>query len=123
MQPDGSCTKPLSLGERETLLHVPLMIHYPPMFPGGVKVNQGTEGIDLVPTLADALGVATDPEWQGTSLLPVANGVGHTTTSPVTSTLSPGTYTIASPAVFPRPRCSTFTSHPPSGTTSSSLNV
>ena len=46
--------------ERETLLHVPLLIHYPPMFPA-TKVTEGTEGIDIVPTLADALGVATDP--------------------------------------------------------------
>jgi choline-sulfatase len=59
--------------ERETLLHVPLMIHYPPLFPAG-RVTEGTEAIDIVPTLADALGVATDPEWQGWSLLPVANG-------------------------------------------------
>jgi arylsulfatase A-like enzyme len=61
--------------ERETLLHVPLLIHYPPLFPAG-KVTEGTESIDIVPTLADALGVATDPEWQGISLIPVANGVG-----------------------------------------------
>ncbi|MCX5744458.1 MAG: sulfatase [Proteobacteria bacterium] len=61
--------------QRETLLHVPLMIHYPPMFPA-VKIKEGTEGIDIVPTLADALGVAVDPEWQGQSLLPVANGQG-----------------------------------------------
>jgi arylsulfatase A-like enzyme len=61
--------------ERETLLHVPLLIHYPPLFPAG-KVTEGTEGIDIVPTLADALGVATDPEWQGASLIPLANGVG-----------------------------------------------
>lgn len=61
--------------ERETLLHVPLLIHYPPLFPAG-KVMEGTEGIDIVPTLADALGVATDPEWQGQSLIPLANGAG-----------------------------------------------
>ena len=61
--------------ERETLLHVPLLIHYPPMFPAG-KVTEGAEAIDIVPTIADALGVAADPEWQGTSLIPLANGVG-----------------------------------------------
>jgi arylsulfatase A-like enzyme len=63
--------------ERETLVHVPLVIHYPPMFPAA-KVTEGVEGIDIVPTIADALGVAQDPEWQGTSLIPVANGaVGY----------------------------------------------
>jgi arylsulfatase A-like enzyme len=61
--------------ERETLLHVPLLIHYPPMFPAG-KVQEGVEAIDIVPTIADALGVATDPEWQGASLMPLANGLG-----------------------------------------------
>nr|HEX4318733.1 sulfatase-like hydrolase/transferase [Kofleriaceae bacterium] len=61
--------------ERDTLLHVPLLIHYPPMFPTA-HVTQGTESIDIEPTIADALGVAQDPEWQGTSLLPVANGQG-----------------------------------------------
>jgi arylsulfatase A-like enzyme len=61
--------------ERETLLHVPLLVHYPPLFPAG-KVTEGSEGIDIVPTLADALGVATDPEWQGISLIPIANGAG-----------------------------------------------
>ncbi|MBA3540917.1 MAG: sulfatase, partial [Deltaproteobacteria bacterium] len=60
---------------RETLLHVPLLIHYPPMFPAG-KYKEGSEGIDIVPTLADALGVAVDPEWQGMSLVPIANGAG-----------------------------------------------
>ncbi|HVK85108.1 MAG TPA: sulfatase-like hydrolase/transferase [Kofleriaceae bacterium] len=60
---------------RETLVHVPLLIHYPPLFPAS-KVAEGTEGIDIVPTLADALGVAHDPEWQGMSLLPLAHGAG-----------------------------------------------
>ena len=60
---------------RETLAHVPLLIHYPKLFPAA-KVMSGTDGIDIVPTLADALGVAHDPEWQGMSLLPVANGQG-----------------------------------------------
>jgi len=45
------------------------------MFPTG-KVTEGVEAIDIVPTIADALGVATDPEWQGITLIPVANGVG-----------------------------------------------
>ncbi|HEY0191002.1 MAG TPA: sulfatase-like hydrolase/transferase [Kofleriaceae bacterium] len=61
--------------ERETLLHVPLIIHYPPMFPAG-KVSEGSEGIDIVPTIADALGVQVDPEWQGMSLVKLANGGG-----------------------------------------------
>jgi arylsulfatase A-like enzyme len=60
---------------RDMLVHVPLIIHYPPLFPAA-KVSEGTEGIDIVPTLADALGVPTDPEWQGMSLVGLANGAG-----------------------------------------------
>ncbi len=60
--------------QRQTLIHVPLIIHYPPMFPPS-KVQSGTEGIDIVPTLADALGVTIDPEWQGMSLIGLANGL------------------------------------------------
>ncbi|NVB81641.1 MAG: sulfatase-like hydrolase/transferase, partial [Kofleriaceae bacterium] len=59
--------------ELETVVHVPMLIHYPPMFPA-TRVEAGTEGVDIVPTLADVLGVANDPEWQGTSLLPIATG-------------------------------------------------
>ncbi len=58
---------------RQTIVHVPMLIHYPPLFPAG-KFISGTEGIDIVPTIADALGVALDPEWQGASMLPVATG-------------------------------------------------
>ena len=61
--------------ERETLLHVPLLVHYPATFPA-VKITEGTEGIDIVPTVADALGVQADPEWQGMSLVALANGAG-----------------------------------------------
>lgn len=60
---------------RETLIHVPLIVHYPPMFPAG-RIAAGTEGVDIVPTLADALGVQADPEWQGMSLVGLAGGAG-----------------------------------------------
>lgn len=59
--------------QRQTVIHVPLLIHYPPMFPPA-KVYAGTEGIDIVPTIADVLGVPFDPEWQGTSLVSLAQG-------------------------------------------------
>jgi arylsulfatase A-like enzyme len=56
-------------------VHVPLLIHYPPMFPAA-KIRAGTEGVDIVPTLADVLGVPVDAEWQGMSLLSLAHGGG-----------------------------------------------
>ena len=59
--------------QKETLIHVPLVIHYPPMFPAA-KIESGSEGIDITPTIADAIGVAHDPEWQGQSLVALANG-------------------------------------------------
>ena len=60
----------------ETLVHVPMFIHYPPMVPA-VKVSEGAEVVDIVPTVADALGVKPDDNWQGESLLPLVNGVGR----------------------------------------------
>jgi arylsulfatase A-like enzyme len=69
---------------RESLVHVPLIIHYPPMFPAG-KIAEGTEGIDIVPTVADALGAQADPEWQGMSLIGLANGGGGYPLMSVTS--------------------------------------
>jgi arylsulfatase A-like enzyme len=59
---------------RDMLVHVPLLIHYPPLLPAG-KYAAGTELIDVVPTMADALGQPIDPEWQGQSLIPLATGV------------------------------------------------
>ncbi len=60
---------------RDMLVHVPLLVRYPPMVKPG-KVSEGSELIDVVPTIADALGVQMDAEWQGESLLPVSWGVG-----------------------------------------------
>ncbi len=60
---------------RDMLVHVPLLIHYPPMIKAG-KYPEGTEIIDIVPTIADALGVQMDAEWQGQSLVPLTQGVG-----------------------------------------------
>jgi arylsulfatase A-like enzyme len=61
-------------GQDETLLHVPLLVRYPPRFPAA-RITHATEGIDVLPTIADALGVPPDDEWQGTSLVAAAHGV------------------------------------------------
>jgi arylsulfatase A-like enzyme len=61
---------------RDMLIHVPLLIHYPPLVKPG-KYSEGTELVDVVPTVADALGVQQDAEWQGESLIPLAEGVGR----------------------------------------------
>ena len=60
---------------REELVHVPLLIHYPPLFPARA-VEEGVEIIDLLPTIADVLGVKIPAAVQGESLLPLAQGLG-----------------------------------------------
>ena len=69
----GRCGHGYSL--REPMLHVPLLIHYPPLFPAGV-VAEGVGTMDIFPTVLDALGREIPEELQGQSLLPLAHGVG-----------------------------------------------
>jgi len=61
---------------REELVHTPLMIYYPPLFPA-TMVQEGVETIDLLPTIADALGQKLPDSAQGESLIPLAQGVGR----------------------------------------------
>lgn len=67
----GKCGHGGSL--RETLVRVPLLIHYPPLFQGRV-VEEGAEGVDLLPTILDALGLDAPDEAQGQTLIPLAQG-------------------------------------------------
>lgn len=52
----------------EEEVHVPLLIWNPRLFPEGQRSQQIGGHVDLNPTLADLLGVAAQPEWQGFSL-------------------------------------------------------
>lgn len=61
---------------RESLVRVPLLIYYPPLFPAGI-IEEGVDTIDILPTLRDALGLPPIPEAQGESLIPLAQGVGR----------------------------------------------
>jgi arylsulfatase A-like enzyme len=61
----------------ETLVHVPLLIDYPPLFPPGTVVAEGVETIDILPTLIDALGGKIPDGMQGDSLIGLAQGVGR----------------------------------------------
>ncbi len=70
----GRCGHGYSL--REPMLHVPLLIHYPPLFPA-VEVIEGVGTMDIFPTLLDALGKDIPETLQGESLLPLAHGVGR----------------------------------------------
>jgi arylsulfatase A-like enzyme len=61
---------------REELVHVPLLIHYPPLFPEGKVIDEGVEIIDLLPTILDAIGGKASPDFQGESVIPLAQGEG-----------------------------------------------
>jgi arylsulfatase A-like enzyme len=61
---------------RQELIHIPMWIYYPPLFPAGKVVEEGVELVDLLPTLTDAFGVPTPKDVQGESLLPLAQGQG-----------------------------------------------
>lgn len=61
---------------RQELVHIPMWIYYPPLFPAGKVVEEGTELVDLLPTITDALGVPTPKDVQGESLLPLSQGQG-----------------------------------------------
>ena len=71
----GRCGHGASL--RETLVHVPLFVRYPPLIPGGTIVDEGVDAMDILPTLADALGAPPPPRAQGDSLVALAQGIGR----------------------------------------------
>jgi arylsulfatase A-like enzyme len=62
---------------RDSLTRVPLLIHDPSRFPADTIVDEGVEGVDLMPTVLDALGAATPDGPQGAALEPLAQGVGR----------------------------------------------
>jgi arylsulfatase A-like enzyme len=62
---------------RDLLIRVPLLIRDPARFPGGTIVDEGAEGVDIMPTVLDAVGVAVPPALQGRSLVPLAQGFGR----------------------------------------------
>ena len=59
---------------RQELIHIPMWIYYPPLFPAGKVVEEGAELVDIMPTLTDALGLPTPKDVQGESLIPIAQG-------------------------------------------------
>jgi arylsulfatase A-like enzyme len=61
---------------REVVVHTPFLVWYPPLVPAGAVV-EGVEGIDILPTIADALGQPLPEAAQGESLIPLAQGVGR----------------------------------------------
>jgi arylsulfatase A-like enzyme len=67
---------------RDTLIRVPLLVHDPARFPGGTIIDEGAEGVDVFPTIADAMGLSIPEQVQGQSLAPLAQGHGRNWPSP-----------------------------------------
>jgi arylsulfatase A-like enzyme len=67
------------------LTHVPLVVAGPDVLSGG-RIDAPTSSIDLIPTLADLLGVEPIPGWRGVSLAGILRGsTSNSTASPVYS--------------------------------------
>ncbi|MBP6628088.1 MAG: sulfatase [Kofleriaceae bacterium] len=62
---------------RESLVRVPLLLHYPAGLPGGVAISEGADGVDVLPTVLELLGRPPLEQAQGESLRPIAHGVGR----------------------------------------------
>ncbi|MDQ3369884.1 MAG: sulfatase, partial [Myxococcota bacterium] len=62
---------------RDSLIRVPLLIYDPARFPGGTIVDEGAEGVDVMPTLLEAVGAPVVEATQGASLIALAQGVGR----------------------------------------------
>ncbi|MBZ0231621.1 MAG: sulfatase, partial [Deltaproteobacteria bacterium] len=71
---DGRCGHGGSL--RETLVRVPLLVHYPARVASAI-VEEGAEGVDVMPTILDALGSPIPDALQGESLVPRAAGANR----------------------------------------------
>lgn len=59
----------------EELLKAPLLVYYPPLFPKNKSIDTIVEGVDIAPTILDALGLKPSKDMAGRSLLPLARGV------------------------------------------------
>ncbi len=54
----------------QQLVHVPLIIYYPPMIPKNRVVKSGADSIDIYPTIVDMIGGERPDKLQGQSLMP-----------------------------------------------------
>ena len=58
----------------DELIRVPLIMTYPGVLPEGRRIDTLVEGIDVLPTVLELLGVPAPPVTQGRSLLPLIRG-------------------------------------------------
>ncbi|MFH1131005.1 MAG: sulfatase-like hydrolase/transferase, partial [Pseudomonadota bacterium] len=61
---------------KHSIVAVPFIIHYPPLFGSGVNVREGVNVLSILPTILDAVGAPLPDDVQGSSLLPLVQGIG-----------------------------------------------
>jgi arylsulfatase A-like enzyme len=74
------------IAQTDTLVHVPLIVYYPPLFPAGL-VEEGADTLDIIPTVLDALEAPIPQSLQGESLLPLAQGAARGYARPTISSM------------------------------------
>lgn len=87
----GQCGHGYDLHEPQ--LHIPMLIHYPPLFPRA-RVTEGVELVDVFPTILDALGRDVPSTMAGQSLRGLAHGVGRGYPRPTFAALPTGSYAL-----------------------------
>ena len=60
----------------EEQIHVPLIFRWDGRIQPGTRLRGTVRLVDLVPTIAAAVGMGADPEWDGVDLLPALTGKG-----------------------------------------------
>jgi arylsulfatase A-like enzyme len=58
-------------------VRVPFLVHDPARFPGGTIVEEGVEGVDVMPTLLEVVGAPALESVSGQSVVPLAQGFGR----------------------------------------------
>ena len=62
----------------QELIHMPLIVYYPPLFPAGLRIPDMVEHIDITATILDAMGLPVPDSIDGESFLPlVADPTPH----------------------------------------------
>lgn len=59
----------------QELVHVPILMYYPPLIPKGTKVEAGVDVLDIYPTVLEALGAERTEGLQGKSMLPLIHNL------------------------------------------------
>jgi arylsulfatase A-like enzyme len=61
----------------EELIHVPLILRLPGIFPAGRRIQDNASQVDVMPTVLGLLGIAAPGGLQGVDLSPACRGVGR----------------------------------------------